>query len=218
MSVFVSPIGSNADGAARLLAVLADPADLPVGMLLEDLRVPLGRLAADVATQCRRVSSSCWTCSTPSMKSGKSSNCVHWLYAVETGTSTSIDSSIVRGEVAGERHARQAAVTATLERHGNGAAHADRDEDRVAELVTALLLDARPRAIEVLRHLDELVLELPVGGEPCRGGDEADAARGPARAIVSMAHRRQELLAELLVLRECGGVIGRARGAVLQYL
>src|SRR6266540_4648025 len=31
------------------------------------------------------------------MNSGKSSNCVHWLYAVETGTSTSIDSAIVRG-------------------------------------------------------------------------------------------------------------------------
>src|SRR3954451_8200785 len=55
-------------------------------------------LPATFATQCRRVSSSCWTCSTPSMKSGKSSNCVHWLYATETGTLTSIDSSIVRGD------------------------------------------------------------------------------------------------------------------------
>src|SRR5205823_5442820 len=35
------------DGAARLLAVLADPADLPVRMLFEDLRVPLRRLAGD---------------------------------------------------------------------------------------------------------------------------------------------------------------------------
>src|SRR5919206_426978 len=32
-----------------------------------------------VATQWRRVSSRCSTWSTPSMKSGKSSNCVHWL-------------------------------------------------------------------------------------------------------------------------------------------
>jgi hypothetical protein len=31
------------------------------------------------------------------MNRGKSSNCVHWLYAVETGTATSIDSVIVRG-------------------------------------------------------------------------------------------------------------------------
>src|SRR6185295_19922266 len=36
------------DGAARLLTVLADPADLPVRMLLEDLCVPLGFLAGDV--------------------------------------------------------------------------------------------------------------------------------------------------------------------------
>src|SRR3954447_15415410 len=48
-----------------------------------------------VATQCKRVSSRCRTSSMPSMKSGNSSNCVHWLYAVEIGTPTSIDSSIV---------------------------------------------------------------------------------------------------------------------------
>src|SRR5439155_1777611 len=35
------------DGAARLLAVLADPADLPVRMLLQYLGVPLRRLAGD---------------------------------------------------------------------------------------------------------------------------------------------------------------------------
>src|SRR5439155_4939926 len=35
------------DGAARLLAVLADPADLLVGMLLEDLRLPFSLLADD---------------------------------------------------------------------------------------------------------------------------------------------------------------------------
>ena|SRR5438552_1221525 len=56
-------------------------------------------LPPTLATQCRRVSSFCSTCSTPSMNSGKSSNCVHWLYVVETGTSTSIDSVIVRGVV-----------------------------------------------------------------------------------------------------------------------
>ena len=39
------------------------------------------------------MSSICWTLSTPSMNSGNSSNCVHWSYAVRTGTLTSIDSS-----------------------------------------------------------------------------------------------------------------------------
>ena len=29
------------------------------------------------------------------MNRGNSSNCVHWLYAVRTGTSSSMDSSIV---------------------------------------------------------------------------------------------------------------------------
>src|SRR6266511_1470069 len=37
----------ESDGAARLLPVLADPADLTVRVLLEDLRVPLVRLAGD---------------------------------------------------------------------------------------------------------------------------------------------------------------------------
>src|SRR5262249_34000898 len=37
----------ESDGATRLLPVLADPGDLPVRMLLQDLRVPLGLLAAD---------------------------------------------------------------------------------------------------------------------------------------------------------------------------
>src|SRR6185436_5228248 len=47
------------------------------------------------ADQCRWVSSVCRTDSTPSMNDGNSSNCVHWLYAVWTGTSTSIDSLTV---------------------------------------------------------------------------------------------------------------------------
>jgi NAD(P)-dependent dehydrogenase (short-subunit alcohol dehydrogenase family) len=48
-----------------------------------------------VATQCKCPSSICCTDSTPSMKRGNSSNCVHWSYAVRTGTRTSMDSSIV---------------------------------------------------------------------------------------------------------------------------
>src|SRR3954452_23246170 len=40
------------------------------------------------ATQRSRSSSSCSTCCTPPMNRGNSSNCVHWLYAVLTGTST----------------------------------------------------------------------------------------------------------------------------------
>src|SRR6478609_9343380 len=47
------------------------------------------------ATQCKWVSSSCFTASTPFMNDGNSSNCVHWLYAVETGTSTSTDFSML---------------------------------------------------------------------------------------------------------------------------
>ena len=39
---------------------------------------------------CSEVSSTCSTASTPFMNSGKVSNCVHWLYAVDTGTSTSM--------------------------------------------------------------------------------------------------------------------------------
>src|SRR5207248_4644387 len=41
------------------------------------------------------LSSTCRTSSTPSMKRGNSSNCVHWSYAVRTGTSRSIVCSIV---------------------------------------------------------------------------------------------------------------------------
>src|SRR5688500_14399339 len=47
------------------------------------------------ATQCNVVSSICLTLSTPSMKRGNSSNWVHWLYAVRTGTLSSIDCSAV---------------------------------------------------------------------------------------------------------------------------
>src|SRR5262245_49429678 len=47
-----------------------------------------------LARQRKRRSSSCFTSTTPSMKHGNSSNCVHWLYAVRTGTLTSIDFSI----------------------------------------------------------------------------------------------------------------------------
>ena len=43
------------------------------------------------ARQCRRLSSSCWTASMPSMNRGNSSNWVHWSYATRTGTSTSMD-------------------------------------------------------------------------------------------------------------------------------
>ena len=43
-----------------------------------------------------RVASSSWTTrSTLSMNCGKLSNCVHWPYAVETGTSTSMESWIL---------------------------------------------------------------------------------------------------------------------------
>ena len=64
-----------------------------VGVLLRDLGVPFALLPAISATQCRRVQPS-GDRSTPSMNFGNSSNWVHWLYAVETGTSISIDSSI----------------------------------------------------------------------------------------------------------------------------
>src|SRR3954452_24507622 len=49
------------------------------------------RLPPMLATQCSSVSSSWRTDSTPDMKLGNSSNCVHWLYAVVTGTPTSIE-------------------------------------------------------------------------------------------------------------------------------
>src|SRR5215203_339108 len=45
------------------------------------------------ATHSRRSSLSCFTLSTPSINCGKSSNCVHWLYAVLTGTFTNTDFS-----------------------------------------------------------------------------------------------------------------------------
>lgn len=60
-----------------------------------------GRGAAGLLTppmlvfQCVRVVVSCLTWSTPSMNSGNDSNWVHWLYAVLTGTATSIDCSMV---------------------------------------------------------------------------------------------------------------------------
>jgi len=46
-------------------------------------------------TQWLCVGSVCVIDSTPSMNDGKLSNCVHWSYATRTGTSTSIDSSIL---------------------------------------------------------------------------------------------------------------------------
>src|SRR5262245_26712523 len=46
------------------------------------------------ARHCRVRSSSCRTSFTPSMKEGKLSNCVHWLYATRTGTSTTTSVSI----------------------------------------------------------------------------------------------------------------------------
>src|SRR5215203_1918749 len=48
-----------------------------------------------LAFQNRFVSPSCLTRSTPSMNCGNSSNCVHWLYTVLTGASTTIDFSTV---------------------------------------------------------------------------------------------------------------------------
>src|SRR4029453_4203150 len=54
--------------------------------------IPPSRLPPISATQRRRVSSIWATDSTFSMNFGNSSNCVHWLYAVDTGTLTSIAS------------------------------------------------------------------------------------------------------------------------------
>ena len=48
-----------------------------------------------LVTQWLRVSLTWVIDSTPPMNSGKVSNCVHWLYATLTGTSTSMDSSTV---------------------------------------------------------------------------------------------------------------------------
>src|SRR5690606_28505396 len=48
-----------------------------------------------VVTQWVRVSDSWRASDTPPMNWGNSSNCVHWLYAVRTGTATSTDSVIV---------------------------------------------------------------------------------------------------------------------------
>src|SRR6185437_9003254 len=207
------------DGAARLLSVLADPADLPVGMLLEDLCVPLGLLAGDVRdpVQARVVE---LLDVLDAFHEEREVLELRPLVVRHRDGDVDLDRLVDRARrgTACERHARQAPVTATLERYGDGAADADGDEDRVAELVTALPLDARPRAIDVPRHLDELVLECHVGSQPCRGGDEAKAARGPATSDRPVAHCRQELLAELPVLRERSGVIGSARGAVFQYL
>jgi hypothetical protein len=67
----------------------SDPVDLTIGYLARDLRIPLLLLPATSATQWTCVSSSWVTDSTPSMKRGKSSNWVHWLYAAVIGASTS---------------------------------------------------------------------------------------------------------------------------------
>src|SRR4051794_25187082 len=51
------------------------------------------RTPAISATHSRRSSLSCVTLVIPPMNWGKSSNCVHWLYAVNTGTLTTTDFS-----------------------------------------------------------------------------------------------------------------------------
>ena len=65
------------------------------------------------ATQCRRLSSICWTDSMPSMKVGNSSNCVHWSYATRTGTSMSMwRSTVVTAFASSSVSTKQASRTA----------------------------------------------------------------------------------------------------------
>src|SRR5207237_1233873 len=110
------------DGTPRLFAVFADPAEPPVGILLEDLRVPLGLPAAD-----------------------------------------------------------------------------------------------RRRPVQFARHLPQLTPQLLIGAEPAHGGDEADPARRATARDSAVADRREQLPAELLVLRERGGEVFPVRRLFLQY-
>src|SRR6266550_1017388 len=84
--------------------------------------------------------------------------------------------------------------------------------------MTALLLDAAPRALEVLRHLAQLALQLRVGTESSDRCDEADALRGATLRDRPVADRREQLLAELPVLCERPRQFGCAHCAVLDSL
>src|SRR4029079_11144921 len=110
----------------------------------------------------------------------------------------------------------RALLATELERRAGRGRAAAEYEHRVAELVAALLLhlDPGPGVLQVLGHPLQLAPELLVVGEPRRGGQEAHALGGAALRLGSVADRREQLLAELLVARErerelraCGRVV-----------
>ena len=78
------------DDAGILASLRCFPRNSEIGMLLSDFSLPRLLVVADLGLQRKCVSSSCSTLLIPSMNEGNFSNCVHWLYAVLTGTSTSI--------------------------------------------------------------------------------------------------------------------------------
>src|SRR5262245_2477647 len=99
------------------------------------------------------------------------------------------------------------------------AADAGRNEERVADLVALLLLDAAEGLLEVLRHRADLAPEHRIGAKPHDRRCEDELA--PPRALASdgcMCHRRGDLLAELLVPHERAGHLGGVDGVVLEHL
>ena len=88
-----APAGSNRTAPALVAPLVAAQAIFWSGTCSRTAASHSRRTPAISATQCSRWSPFCCTSLTPPMKCGKSSNWVHWSYAVRTGTWTSIDRS-----------------------------------------------------------------------------------------------------------------------------
>src|SRR5439155_17057471 len=103
-------------------------------------------------------------------------------------------------------------------RRGDSAAGTGHDEQRVAQLVAALLLDPRPRLLEVLRHLAQLAQQSLIGADSADGGGEADAASRTAARDRAVAECGKQLFAEFLIPGKLNGQLYLARCVVLQRL
>ena len=91
--VWPPPTSSKVTAPALVAPSVAAHATFRSGTCSTILAVHCRRTPAISATHSRRSSLSWVTFLTPPMNCGKSSNCVHWLYAVLTGTFTSTDFS-----------------------------------------------------------------------------------------------------------------------------
>jgi len=189
-----------------------------VGMLLEDLRVPFVRLAGDGRRPVEK-------------------RVVELLDVVDTfheerevlelrplvvgGRNGDVDLDRLvdraRRGTAGEADVRPRAF-ARLHRYRCGTTDSDRDEQRIAQIVAALPLDAAPGVLEIPRHLADLALQLRIGAESRHGCDEANPPGGATPRNGAVADGREKFFAEFPVFCERRGEIGRAGSALLQCL